>query len=118
MSMLAFGRRCAFGLALSIPSFVALLALSGATPAQAVTRSGAERALNGYARAYVAGYAARAEAPGASVPPDAADCTGPAPDPAPGTAQWYERDALNQFCATARMQEESTNPAFFAVFWT
>jgi dienelactone hydrolase len=117
MPMLAFGRPRA-ALVVSVLSLLALLGLSCARPAQAATRAAVQRTLNGYARAYVTRYADRAQAAGMAIPPDATDCTGPASDPAPGSAQWYERDALNQFCATARMQEEYSNPAFFAVFWT
>jgi dienelactone hydrolase len=92
-------------------SLLAALAFAGA--GQALTRGGAQAALNGYARAYVHKYATAAD-----VPPDLGNCLGPAGNPAPGTAQWDERDALNELCATARMQEEQANPAFFAEFWS
>lgn len=44
------------------------------------------------------------------------DCVGPAGDPAPGSAAWTERDAVNEFCATQRQGDEVANPAFAAVF--
>lgn len=92
---------------------VMLLAAVGvsAPPALAMSRPVAENALNGYARAYIEKYEA-------DIPPDALNCLGPAGNPAPGTAQWYERDAVNQLCATARLQEEVSSPAFFDEFWT
>lgn len=44
------------------------------------------------------------------------DCTGPAGDPAPGTAAWHLRDLENEYCATGRLADEYANPAFGATF--
>lgn len=44
------------------------------------------------------------------------DCVGAAGDPAPGTAEWQQRDLANQYCATERLQDEHANPAFAAAF--
>jgi dienelactone hydrolase len=46
------------------------------------------------------------------------DCMGPAGDPAPGTDAWRQRDTANQYCAMQRMQDEYSNPAFGAAFWS
>jgi hypothetical protein len=40
------------------------------------------------------------------------NCTAPAGNPAFGTAAWYLRDLENEVCATGRLQDELTNPAF------
>jgi dienelactone hydrolase len=35
-----------------------------------------------------------------------------AKDPAPGTAAWQQRDAHNQYCASLRLRDQYTSPAF------
>ena len=58
-------------------------------------------------------------APSAALPAGTApDCTGPAGDPPAGSQAWQGRDAVNQYCATERLQDEYLNPAFGTVFWT
>ncbi|MGH2951213.1 MAG: alpha/beta hydrolase family protein [Solirubrobacterales bacterium] len=52
-------------------------------------------------------------APPASVPAQVTspvDCEGAAPDPEPGTAQWFERDANNIFCAAQRHIDQALHP--------
>ncbi|MGI8492842.1 MAG: hypothetical protein ACR2KC_05580 [Acidimicrobiales bacterium] len=44
------------------------------------------------------------------------DCVGPAGAPAPGTVAWQLRDLANQACATRRLQDQLTNPAFAQAF--
>jgi dienelactone hydrolase len=39
-------------------------------------------------------------------------CYEPAGDPEPGTAEWLERDALNQYCASLRPRDQLLSPAF------
>lgn len=39
-------------------------------------------------------------------------CYAPAGDPAPGTAQWQQRDTLNQYCASLRPRDQLASPAF------
>jgi dienelactone hydrolase len=39
-------------------------------------------------------------------------CVSPAGDPAPSTAAWHERDALNQYCASLRNRDQLASPAF------
>ena len=78
-------------------------ALPVAAPAQArTTRAAAERA----ARAIVAQSGI-----------SAADCLGPAGDPAPGSQAWTQRDYVNQYCATERLVDEVSSPAFGTTFW-
>lgn len=48
--------------------------------------------------------------------PAAADCVGPAGNPAPGTQAWTQRDEVNQYCATQRLADEFSSPAFASVF--
>lgn len=38
------------------------------------------------------------------------DCESPAPNPEPGTAQWYARDANNIYCATERHLDQALHP--------
>lgn len=49
-----------------------------------------------------------------SAPPVGVDmsCYAPAGDPAPGTAAWEQRDALNQYCASLRNRDQAASPAF------
>src|SRR5690349_19907535 len=63
------------------------------------------------ARATVAAYRAQAAVNGPI------DCVGSAGDPAPGNQAWTERDYVNQYCATERLQDEYGNPAFGTTFW-
>ncbi|MEA2274005.1 MAG: hypothetical protein QOI98_2713 [Solirubrobacteraceae bacterium] len=46
------------------------------------------------------------------------DCTGPAPDAQPGTAAWHQREVENAYCATQRVIDTNTNPAYFAAIAT
>ena len=39
-------------------------------------------------------------------------CFAPAGDPAPGTPEWVQRDAVNQYCATLRNRDQVASPAF------
>jgi dienelactone hydrolase len=40
------------------------------------------------------------------------DCTGPAGDPAPGTAAWQQREQANDWCGEQRAYDTSANPLF------
>ena len=42
------------------------------------------------------------------------DCTGPAGDPAPGTAEWDRREQDHEYCATQRNADTAANPAYQA----
>src|SRR4051794_26646658 len=42
------------------------------------------------------------------------DCTGPASDPAPGTAAWQAREQDNDYCGEQRFYDTTSNPAFAA----
>lgn len=44
-------------------------------------------------------------------PQETDPCTGPAPDPEPGTPDWYARDRTNAYCAQQGQQDFATNPA-------
>ncbi len=63
-----------------------------------------------FARAEVAHYRAAAG--------PTPDCEGPAGDPAPGSQEWQQRDLVNQYCATERLQDEFGSPAFAFAFNT
>ncbi len=39
-------------------------------------------------------------------------CYAPAGDPEPGTPEWLQRDAVNQYCATLRPRDQAASPAF------
>jgi dienelactone hydrolase len=66
-----------------------------------------------FARAEVAHYAAKAHARSSPVVGvDYRDCIDPAGNPAPGSAAWQERDAINQYCATLRLRDQVDNPAY------
>ena len=65
-----------------------------------------------FARAEVAHYAARAGVHAPVVGVDYADCVAPAGNPAPGSAAWQQRDAINQFCATLRLRDQVDSPAY------
>ena len=53
---------------------------------------------------------------GTTAAPSAADCVGPAGNPAPGTPAWTQRDLINEYCAEQRQADELSNPSFGAVF--
>ena len=57
-------------------------------------------------------------APAAALPPQVADCAGPAGEAAPGTPEWEARDRANMLCANERLEDEFVNPAFFHAFNT
>ncbi|HEX8206228.1 MAG TPA: hypothetical protein VF587_09240, partial [Solirubrobacteraceae bacterium] len=40
------------------------------------------------------------------------DCLAPAGDPEPGTPEWQQRDAINQYCATLRLRDQLASPAY------
>ena len=69
------------------------------------------------ARAIVAlalmGAGALAPAAGGDVP-GGPDCTGPAGDPRPATAAWYQREADNAWCGEQRYRDTTANPAYAA----
>lgn len=91
----------------------ALLSIVGgllASPAGANTT--ARDAADATARSIVAQYATAAGSP------SPADCVGPAGDPAPGSQAWTQRDLVNQYCATERLQDQYGNPAFGTTFWS
>jgi dienelactone hydrolase len=85
---------------------LALLALAAVPASAATPRAAAEHT----ARTIVSRYAG---------PTDGTplDCLGPAGDPAPGTQAWQQRDYLNMYCATERLQDEYGSPAFGSTFW-
>jgi alpha-beta hydrolase superfamily lysophospholipase len=39
-------------------------------------------------------------------------CLAPAGNPAPGSAEWQERDTINQYCATLRLRDQFASRAF------
>jgi hypothetical protein len=99
----------------------ATLSLAGAASA-ALASTGRERAEN-FAQAEVAHYAKTLPAsltgsPGSSLDRkcfSAADSRiNPKPGPGgqPTNPAWYERDALNQYCATLRLRDQATNRAY------
>src|SRR4051794_18597295 len=94
--------------ATSITLAALVASLLAVLPAQAAptTRPAAEAV----AKKTVARYAA--------APVSAADCLGPAGDPAPGTQAWQQRDLVNQYCATERLLDEVDSPAFGTTFWS
>jgi hypothetical protein len=53
-------------------------------------------------------------APGLAQAADAIDCTGPADDPAPATAEWAQREQENDWCGEQRIYDTSANPLFLA----
>ena len=83
-----------------------------APPALAAGTGSASAAASAYARAQIA--RAAADLPAGAAP----DCLGPAGDPAPGTQAWTLRDEENQYCATGRLQDEVSSPAFGSTFWS
>jgi dienelactone hydrolase len=103
-------RRTRFG-SISLIGCVVLALFASVGPAQAATGT-ARAQVETIARSTVARYSAAADSP------SPLDCLGPAGDPAPGTNEWTERDYVNQYCATERLQDEYGSPAFGTVFWT
>jgi hypothetical protein len=57
---------------------------------------------------------ALAAATAQAAPPVGPDmsCVAPAGNPAPNTPEWFERDTLNQYCASLRNRDQLLNPAF------
>jgi dienelactone hydrolase len=51
-------------------------------------------------------------APATAVPGVDASCFAPAGNPEPGSPEWVERDARNQYCATLRPVDQLASPAF------
>jgi dienelactone hydrolase len=92
----------------SVAAVCALAAISTAAVAAPSTRTQAES----LARATVTHYSAQAGSP------SPVDCLGPAGDPDAGTPEWTQRDFVNQYCATERLEDQYANPAFAATFWT
>jgi hypothetical protein len=96
-------------------------ALAAATSA-ALASSGGQRA-ESFARAEVSYYAHQlsaslAAAPGSSVDRACFSATDSHIDPKPGPGgqptnpAWYQRDALNQYCATLRVRDQAANRAY------
>src|SRR5437764_8330274 len=96
-----------------IGRWVTTVAALGACAAPAVAQAAASAATPASARAEVAHYRAAWAAHSADAQ-GAPDCLGPAGDPAPGTQEWTERDFANQYCATQRLQDQYSSPAFTA----
>ena len=40
------------------------------------------------------------------------DCVAPAGDPEPGSAEWIQRDTVNQYCAGLRIRDQLASPAY------
>ena len=105
--------------------FAAALCAVASAGGVAVAATGNQRAQS-FARAEVAYYAKRlpaylrstAGAPGSSVDTEcfsAADNhinPGAKPGGTPTNPAWYQRDALNQYCATLRLRDQFTNRAY------
>ena len=55
-----------------------------------------------------------ASAQSSAAPPLGPDpqCTAPVGDPAPGTPEWQQRDAVNQYCAGLRNRDQLASPAY------
>src|SRR4051794_6126471 len=43
---------------------------------------------------------------------DPIDCTGPAAEPAPGSAAWAQREQENDWCGEQRLYDTSSNPPY------
>ncbi len=110
----------------TVPALPVNGALRFAPTVPALTSTGEQRAL-AFARAEVAYYAAhvpsRLQAPDSPTAGTAVDrnCFSAAynhvnpdtnSDGTPTNAAWYERDDLNQYCATLRLRDQYTNPAY------
>jgi dienelactone hydrolase len=57
---------------------------------------------------------ALAPAGAAHAAPGEPDCTGPAGDPAPGSAAWHQREDDNAYCGEQRAYDLAANPAYAA----
>ena len=53
-------------------------------------------------------------APASSATPGEPDCDGPAPEAAPGTPQWEQRESDNVFCGQQRSADTQSNPLYTA----
>ena len=63
----------------------------------------------------VSAFLAVVAASAAAAPaPDPIDCTGPAGAAAPGTSEWYQREAREAWCGEQRARDTAANPAFQA----
>jgi hypothetical protein len=82
------------------------LVIGVAMPSFATPTPPSNSAAQALARAETAYYASKV--------PNATEsmCTAPAGNPAFGTVAWTLRDLVNQYCATGRIIDEVTNPAF------
>lgn len=67
--------------------------------------------LAGAATTILAGLGVNAWSTPVEAQPQTDPCTGPAPDPEPGTSEWYARDRMNAYCAQQGQQDFTTNPA-------
>lgn len=56
--------------------------------------------------------------PAGALPSQAADCEAPAGEAAPGTPEFAARDRANMLCATQRLEDQYSSPAFASVFNT
>src|SRR4051794_32561439 len=63
------------------------------------------------AAAVLASLALGASAASAQAPSEP-DCAGPAGDPKPGTAAWDKREDDQVYCATQRVRDHASNPAY------
>ena len=95
------------------PRLLAIGATSVIALAPPAIASAKPHTAGAFARAEVAHYAAKAHArPAPVIGVDYQDCVAPAGNPAPGTPAWQQRDATNQYCATLRLRDQYTNPAY------
>lgn len=76
-----------------------------------VDRRGVLGSLAGAATMVLTGLEVNASATPATAHPQTDPCTGPAPEPEPGTSEWYARDRMNAYCAQQGQQDFTTNPA-------
>src|SRR6476646_1265906 len=96
-------------LALLTGVLAAVLCASFAATASAAPTSRVQA--ESLARATVARYSAAAGSP------SPLDCVGPAGDPDSGSKEWTQRDVVNQYCATERLQDQYGSPAFGTTLW-
>src|SRR6185369_6620545 len=93
-------------------SIAAALACAVLATTPAYASSTARVRAENTARATVTQYRTAAAAAGPI------DCLGPAGNAEPGTNEWRQRDLVNQYCATERLQDELASPAFATTFWS